>query len=848
MSIRRELRWMLVVLLAAAGVFSAGAQGAPIVAPVGRSIGAIVDELRAAGVPLAYSTTLLRPDLAVSRSARATDPLDLLREILEPHGLTLRFVDGLYLIVRTEPPAAVLSTGTLIVTLRDASNGALIEAPAIDNPSAGLTVERIEDGRLVLSGAAAKRYGVTLSAAGFEPVRHSAVLTAVGAEATVELAPRAAEMAELIVTASRYQILREALVSPYVVDQRAFRQSPDFGDDPMRALHRLPGSAAGGASAKAHIRGGEEDDTAIVLNGQRLLDPFHIRDYQSLFSAIDARAIDRIEVYTGGFPVRYGDRIGGVVVIDALSLDEPRHTELGVSMFNTSVLSAGTIGDGTGDWLVSARRGNLDRFINEDLGKPSYHDFFGELAVNFSSRTRVSANVLIARDRVLLVTESDATELEQSSNDTQNTHLWVHWDQEWSDELSSSTTFSSSMFDSKRVGSIDDPEKIVASLDDRRDVAVSGVRQDWRLAFSNSHDFSWGAEYQRSTAAYDYQSSADYFGFFRTFVGVPPAIRRSFRLDADGEQLALYFADRWRVASSTTAELGLRWDKHGYTRTANERQLSPRLSLLHKLSERTDLRLSIGRYFQSQGIHELQVEDGVSEFVPAQRADHAIVGVQHLLNGRFSLRAEAYLKSLRHLRPRYENLLDPLAIIPELEPDRVRIAPERGSARGVELSVAFDAGEAVDWWASYTRSRVEDRIAGRDVSRSWDQAHAWQAGVAWDGLRWDIAAAVDVHSGWPTTGLTFDQSDPAAPAAILGERNALRFGGFASLDFRADRRLPLRRGFLDVFFEMSNVTNRENPCCADFDLDEDENGRMVLDQSTDLWLPRLASFGVLWEF
>ena len=61
-----------------------------------------------------------------------------------------------------------------------------------------------------------------------------------------------------------------------------------------------------------------------MLNGQRLLDPFHIRDYQSLFSAIDARAIAGMEVYTGGFPVRYGDKIGALVLVDAL--DPQRHS------------------------------------------------------------------------------------------------------------------------------------------------------------------------------------------------------------------------------------------------------------------------------------------------------------------------------------------------------------------------------------------------------------------------------------------------------------------------------------------------------------------------------------------
>ena len=121
--------------------------------------------------------------------------------------------------------------------------------------------------------------------------------------------------------------MRDAATAPFYLDQRAIEQQPDFGDDPLRALHRLPGAAAG-VSAKSHLRGAELNETAVVLNGQRLLDPFHIRDYQSMFSAIDARAIDGMQVYTGGFPVRYGDSMGALVLVDALDPHEPRHSEL----------------------------------------------------------------------------------------------------------------------------------------------------------------------------------------------------------------------------------------------------------------------------------------------------------------------------------------------------------------------------------------------------------------------------------------------------------------------------------------------------------------------------------------
>ena len=111
---------------------------------------------------------------------------------------------------------------------------------------------------------------------------------------------------------------------------------------------------------------------------------------------------------------------------------------------------------------------------------------------------------------------------------------------------------------------------------------------------------------------------------------------------------------------------------------------------------------------------------------------------------------------------------------------------------------------------------------------------------------WDFGAVLGYHSGWPTTGLTLEES-PAGVTAVVGPRNALRLGDYASLDLRTSRSVPLRVGALDVFFEMSNATNRDNPCCVDFDLEE-EHRRQFLEQETDTWLPRLATFGVLWQF
>lgn len=654
---------------------------------------------------------------------------------------------------------------------------------------------------------------------------------------------------EVTVSASRYEILRELLEAPAFISQRTIQQLPLLGEDPLRAVQRLPGNASSGASAKSHLRGGAERDTGLILNGQRLLDPFHVRDYQNLFSAIDSRAISGVEVYTGGFPAKYGDGMGGLVLIDTVTPDSDRHTEIGLSVYNTSLLSAGRIADGDIDWLVSARRGNLDLVLKPEFGEPSYNDVFAEIGINISPATRLSINGLVATDNVLAVTESDPSELERSSNDTRNAQFWINWSQDWNDALGSYTTLSVASLNSQRNGEIADPEEIVALVDDRRDIRVLGLQQDWSFDINERHRLSWGAQFRHYDADFRYRASAEYFGPFTQFRGVPNSISRSADRPVTGDSLGAYLSDRWQATADTILEWGLRWDKQSYTDTRDKSQLSPRLSILHSLDSETDLRLSVGRYYQSQGINDLQINDGVTEYFPAERADQMIAGVQRRSNDRLSWRVEAYYKDMSRLRARYENLLDPLAVMPELKPDRIMVSGTAARARGIEFSLAYENDRNLSWWLSYTLADVADRIDGRWVARSWDQRHAGQFGALWQNGRWDLSAVLSAHSGWPKTSLLIAaDSDPADPELVFTERNRENFRAFATLDLRIAYRSPLRIGELTAFFELSNASNRRNACCVDFSLDDEPGPQAVLTLRDEYWFPLLPAIGVLWEF
>jgi hypothetical protein len=135
-------------------------------------------------------------------------------------------------------------------------------------------------------------------------------------------------------------------------------------------VQRLPGTTTNGFSSIGSVRGGEPNETAIVLDGLRLYEPFHLKNFLSPVSLLDSRIIDSIEFYSGGFPVDYGDRMSAIIDATTVRPAEPLYFELGLNLFHASGLAAAQFADGKGHALLSARRSNVG-----DLADLSENDF-----------------------------------------------------------------------------------------------------------------------------------------------------------------------------------------------------------------------------------------------------------------------------------------------------------------------------------------------------------------------------------------------------------------------------------------------------------------------------------------
>jgi len=775
--------------LSGAKAFAPDSDGPAAEAPkpryAGRPLEAALFELRARGLRIVFSSNVVRPEMRVEREPAASEPRQVLEEILAPHGLIAR----------------------------EGPNGILVVVP---RPTASTAVPPL--------GAAANT-----------PLRE----------------PMPVFREEIVVTPSRISLLREAPIGTLGLSREEILALPHLGDDLFRALTLMPGVTANDTTAQLHVRGGRYDETQILIDGQELFEPFHLKDFDSALSFVAPATLSRADLSTGAFPARYGDRMSGVLDMTTLTPAGAPRVRLGIGILGADAGGGGTFHGERGAWLAEARRGSSD-LLGRLLGDedPRYWDAFGKLELRPSSRQSVRANLLHSGD-ALDFGKTVAGETKRYETNYDSTYLWLTHQTLLGAGLALESALSRTRINRDRRGRELEEDARFAILDER-DSDVLGLRQSWSFQAAPRHLLEGGWQLRELETEYDY---------FGTHELEDPLAR--LRHDFGTESTAFagrfkeretdaYVADRLQLREPLTLELGLRYDRYPLT---EESHVSPRLDLAYALGEHSLLRLAWGRYVQSQRAYELQVEDGETAFHPVERSEHRVIGFEQLLDAGpsargLALRVELYQRRVGNPRPRYENLFEPLSVFPEVEPDRVRIAPTRSTAEGVELFLGGHLWRRADGWISYAYASTEDDIAGHRIPRLFDQTHSVNADLdVHAGEHWRLNLAWRYHTGWPTTPLAVqqvqDDEGEVEPAPLLGRLNSGRLPGYHRLDVRASRRWQLGARTFDFFVDIQNLYNRRSVAGFDYEIDT-ETG--ALRTARERWPGFLPSAGISFEF
>jgi len=757
--------------------------------------------------------------------------------------------------------ASAQETGTISGQVVDDEGRPVLSATVVA-ASIGLTAMTGEDGRFLLSNVPAGVYALEVRGEGFtsQVVETPRVAAGQTVDVFIQLDPLPVALDEIQVTAS-VSILREQPTAAIALDREEISELPHFGDDLYRAIQVLPGTSGGDFSARFAVRGGLYDETLVTLDDQELMEPFHLKDFQGIFSIIDPEAIGGVELTPGGFTAKYGDRMTGVLDMVTRSPKEFR-AGIGISLTTAWANAGGLFSGGKGSWLASARRGYLDFILkavadDDDDGdppSPRYWDAFGKIAYSPNPNHSLSLTFLLADDDLLFEEFDDDDFVDVVSGYTSN-YLWLnHQAVLGGSTFVNTAAYAGEITVDRDFLAIDDWEDEYFELLDIREDRYYGLRQEWQHNIGKRNYLRWGFDVRTYDVTYDYAINAVIEDPIDDPRFYPGERVDAFQGDYEGEQYSLFVTDRVRFGKNFTAEVGVRYDKQTLT---EDDQISPRVNLLVNLSSKSALRLGWGHFYQSQRPYELRVEFGETEFQTAQRAEQVVVGYETEIGDRYLFKIDAYARRVTDPHRRWETIFDPFHPVPEVATDLALLEPEEVNAHGVELYFASRMGKKFDWWASYVYSSIEDVLWGVDTPRFLNQPHALTASAIWrPGPKWSLAGVLNYHTGWPTTSVSaWPIQDPDGDWRLgydIGPFYQELLDDYIRLDLRASRSSRVgKRGTLTFFIDVQNITDNDNLrgiAIADPDWYWSEQTGVVITFPEEYWFPIIPSFGVSYEF
>ncbi len=690
------------------------------------------------------------------------------------------------------------------------------------------------------------------------------------------LTPSAFQLREISVAPGAFSIMESSPAARQTLSRDEIETAP-FGEDLFRAVSRLPGLTTGDYSAHFSVRGGRHDETLILLDGLELYEPYHMKDFnEGALSIVDVGAIEGVDLLTGGFPARYGDKRSGVFNITSRTpAAEGTRAALGLSFTHARAAAEGTLGGGKGSWLVSARRGYIDLVLGlikkNELPSPRYEDVFASFRYSLHPRHQLSLNLLHAGDRYSFnanATTGFADSIrtrELADNRYGNSYLWLTLRSLVANRLAVTSLASVGRVTAGRDGTerFRDRPGAHYTVNGHRDFSVVGFKQDWTYEHSNAMLLDFGYDLRALHADYALTASVgqDPDDTTPDTTGYYPQVT-STRFQRPGTTIAGYLTNRLQLAAPLTLELGLRYDHASYTR---DRYLSPRTNALIRLSERASMRVGWGYYRQRQGIADLAALDALNRYFPSELSKQATVGMEYVFPKGGTLRLEGYYKTGSHLRPVYRNWKGGIDVFPESNEDRILVFPERTTSTGIEILHDRTLGTKWSLQAGYSLSYVNERVRRIDNVNDptpivfdrthpgpQDQRHALNLDLTFrpDNM-WSINAAVAFHTGWPSTtesvrtviDSTGQPQSTVKPDKLYGHR----LPSYQRVDLRITRRKVTRQGEFRLFAEVINLTNHRNVLGYDYFRNNTPNGGIQLQRGLESWFSILPSIGVSWS-
>ncbi|MCG8604787.1 TonB-dependent receptor, partial [bacterium] len=251
-------------------------------------------------------------------------------------------------------------------------------------------------------------YQVAVQLIGYQTVRLGIRITPREAlKLNFMLEPKVLKGTEVRVEAERVDDIRLEITRPtFELRPQEIQAMAGAQEDVMRSILSLPGvQATSDFSNQFIVRGGGPDQNLILLDDIEIYNPYRNSGMPSL---INPNVIQNVNLYAGGYPALFGDRLSSVLTVHSREGSSVNwlNGSMGANLTHANLLLEGKLPFLKGSWFFSNRRSYnqlfaeswSERLTPNDVALPDFQDWHVKVALHPNPAHKVQVHGLRSRN------------------------------------------------------------------------------------------------------------------------------------------------------------------------------------------------------------------------------------------------------------------------------------------------------------------------------------------------------------------------------------------------------------------------------------------------------------------
>lgn len=497
------------------------------------------------------------------------------------------------------------------------------------------------------------------------------------------------------------------------------RQLPGAFGDPFRAIEAMPGvTPIVSGLPYFYVRGAPPGNIGYYLDGVRVPYLFHAAAGPSV---IHPGLVDRVDLYSGGYPARFGRFAGAVVGAETTDPTFDWHGEGNLRLVDVGGLVEGTFAENRGTALLAGRYSYTAAVVS--LISPEltldYRDYQGRVTYQLSARDRITLFAFGSYD--YLAQEKNGIETILFGSEFYRVDARYDLALPNDGRLRWATTWG---FDQTRV----------ADQRNARDL-LWGTRVEINQPISPAAVVRGGVnfefdDYEADNAAYGDPDDPDV-----------KAYNELFPSRTDGT-VGAHVEVAWKVDPRIEITPGLRVDLF-HSGGASAVGIDPRLGVRVDVTKNITILQALGMAHQPPsfivpvpGLALANLRGGL------QRSLQTAAGVEVELPFKITASATAFNNI-------FLNMSDTAGVRPPGD-DQNQVPRSLGASRGLEIYIRRNLTQQLGGFVSYTLSRSTRTLDQFEFPYAFDRTHVLNAALAYDlGRRWRVGTRFAFYTGVP---------------------------------------------------------------------------------------------------